>query len=622
MTDHQLTMLKIKSDLMDLWTKDTALQSYEQWFKALKLKLNNHFHIAEADYFIYANNSFVPLKGHKSVSKRKEALVFDALKMGKAFSRDSLISRVKENGFNYADDFLLFQNLKSEPLGLLVLKSTDEWRAFAATPFLHELEKVVSDIIEIVREMVFLVKEKKSSRRLFGVTELFNSTMQSNVILDGVVSAISKNFPSSEVGLLLSHDQNGMTHNYKLLDYMNERQSAMNAFVSGELTREVMPELSCTLINAPIRGRQGIYGVLQIKAPVDLVFSSTQKKFVSMVVNTAGSALEKAILHDQSHRVIEDLQLVNETSKKLNSNMHFGEMTAFLKQQLLKAFRPTEIAFVFNNEQDGYDISQLSSDFFRTESGKNYIEFASNHLRSGKEALFDANFSGTMNEPIGYESIIAIPIMNQELLTGFVVLLHMDQYYFSFDSFKLIQSLIGHSSLALANSVLRDQLQELVDKDHLTKLFTRSYVDKIIEKSIVDDEMGVFVLVDVDDFKKVNDTYGHVTGDDVLKQIASTILSEVSGRGVAGRWGGEEIAIFLPLTGFQEGALFAERLVKLIPDTTEPSITVSIGMHNWTSKRQSTYKELFQRTDKALYMAKNNGKNQVVIHEKTSCIFS
>ena len=64
----------------------------------------------------------------------------------------------------------------------------------------------------------------------------------------------------------------------------------------------------------------------------------------------------------------------------------------------------------------GYDISQLSTDFFRTESGKNYIEFASKHLRSGKEALFDANFSGTMNEPICYESIIAIPIMNQGYL--------------------------------------------------------------------------------------------------------------------------------------------------------------------------------------------------------------
>ena len=145
----------------------------------------------------------------------------------------------------------------------------------------------------------------------------------------------------------------------------------MNAFVSGEMTKEVMPDLSCRLINAPLKGRQGIYGVLQIKIPMDLVFSPSKKKFVSLVVNTAGSALENAvILFDQSHRVIEDLQLVNETSRKLNSNMHFGEMIAFLKQQLLKAFRPTEIAFVFNNERDSYDISQLSTDFFSGRSAR------------------------------------------------------------------------------------------------------------------------------------------------------------------------------------------------------------------------------------------------------------
>lgn len=622
MTDHQLTMYKIKSDLMDLWAEDTALQSYEQWFEVLKPILKNHFCVVEADFFVYANNMFRPLRGHKAVYKRENVITFDTLKTGEAVNHALLISQVREKGYTYTDDFLLFRNLNSEPLGLLILKSTVGWGAFSASPYSYELERVVCHLIDRVRKIVFLMKEEKSSRHLFGVTELFNSTMQSNVILDGVASAISRTFPTSDVGLLLSHDQKVVTHNYKLIDYINERPSTMNTFLSGEMTNEVMSDLSYKLINAPIKGRQGVYGVLQIKAPVDLVFSSTQKNFVSRVVNAAGSALEKAILHDQSHRVIEDLQLVNETSRKLNSNMNFGEMTEFLKQQLLKAFRPTEIAFIFNDEKDSYDISQLSTDFFRTESGKKHIEFASKHLRSGKEALFNANFSSIMNESNCYDSIIAIPIMNQEILTGFVVLLHKEQYFFSFDSFKLMQSLIGHSSLALANSVLRDQLQDLVDKDHLTKLYTRSYVDNIIEKSIADDEMGVFILLDVDDFKHVNDTYGHVAGDDVLKQIASSILSEVSDKGIAARWGGEEIAIFLPLTEFQDGALFAERLVQLIPTTTEPSVTVSVGMHNWTSKGHSTYKELFQRTDKALYTAKNNGKNQAVIHKETIRTFS
>jgi len=611
-------MFKIKSGLMDLWTEKTALQSYDQWFAAIKPKLIQHFGLVEVDFFIYDKGGFMTLKGHKSTSKRKGDLPYNV----KSFTHASFLSNVHERGYRYADDFVLFRNWKMEPLGLLILKTNDRWRSFATSPYLQELEKVVSHLIQTIKKMVYLVKEEKSFRQLFGVTELFNSTMDSNVILDGIVAAVSESFPSFQIELLLSQDQIEMKHKYRLFDYMNESPSAMRAYVSGEMSREEIPELSLMIINAPLKGRQGIYGVLQIKASLDFIFSPIQNNFIRMVANTAGSALENASLYDQSHRLIEDLQLVNETSRKLNSNMEFGEMIAYLKKQLIKAFQPSEIAFVFKDDKGKFDISQSSTDLFRTVAGKDYVTFALNHLQSGKEALFDANFSHSVEGSICYQSFIAIPIKTQENLTGFVVLMHLNQCFFSFDSFKLMQSLIGHSSLALANSLLRDQLQELVDKDHLTKLYTRSYLDNIIEKSIDEDEAGVFVLIDVDDFKNVNDIYGHATGDDVLKQIASTIISEVSGKGFAGRWGGEEIAIFLPFIKFEEGLVFTERLLKRIPEVTEPSVTVSIGMQNWISKRQTTYTELFNHTDRALYEAKNNGKNQLVYNDSTSCSFS
>ena len=214
-------------------------------------------------------------------------------------------------------------------------------------------------------------------------------------------------------------------------------------------------------------------------------------------------------------------------------------------------------------------------------------------LKSGKEALFEANYSGMVGERVLYESIIAIPIMNQEK-GSWVCYCHAQRpYFFSFESFKLMSSLIGHSSLALANSILQEQLQELVDKDHLTKLYTRSYLDNVVENSIANEEVGVFLLLDVDDFKLVNDTYGHAKGDDVLKQISSAILSEVGGIGVAARWGGEEIAVYLPLVDFTEGAELANRLVESIPRVTEPQVTVSIGMNSRTKEQQIHSKSFF-----------------------------
>lgn len=614
MIDYQLILFKIKSELLDLVTEDNCLESYEQWFEILKPILCHHFDIEEADFFINNHTNFMPIAGHRSVAEINKAVPIAEVKFTTMCSDNAYIKEFTDRGYRYADDFLQFRDEESKLLGLLLVKSTAKWCEFTKSPYVDELEHAISQLIIAVKRLVILAKREKDARRLYGVMELFNATMDSEVILDGIVEVILDSFPVFPVELFLSHEQKEFMHSYKLLDYINERPPTIAAFVSGDVTVEVMPELEGKFINVPIVGRQGIYGVLRVEVPIDFVLSMSEENFIRIVATTAGNALENASLYDQSHRVIEDLQLVNETSKKLNSNMSFNEMISFLKQQLLRAFKPMETAFIFYDETGGYTISPLSSNFFRLKTGSEYIQFASTSLKSGKEALFEANYSGMVGERVLYESIIAIPIMNQEKGAGFVIVMHKEPYFFSFESFKLMSSLIGHSSLALANSILQGQLQELVDKDHLTKLYTRSYLDNVVESSITNEEVGVFLLLDVDNFKLVNDTYGHAKGDDVLKQISSAILSEVGGIGVAARWGGEEIAVYLPLVDFTEGAELANRLVESIPRVTEPQVTVSIGMNSRTKEQQMTFQELFHYADTALYMAKNNGKNQFVIY--------
>ena len=614
MVDYQLILFKIKSELLDLVTEDTSLESYEQWFELLKPKLYQHFDIEEADFFISNHTKLMPIAGHRSVAEIRKAVPIAGANTATEHLESVYIKEFTDRGYSYADDFLQFRDEQSKLLGLLLVKSTVRWREFSKSPYISHLEHAISQLILAVKRLVMLAKREKDARRMYGVMELFNVTMDSKVILDSIVEGVSESFPGFPVELFLSHEQKEFMHSYKLLDYINERPPTMTAFVSGDVTVEEMPELKGRFINVPIVGRQGIYGVLRLEVPIDFVLSMAEDNFIRIVATTAGNALENASLYDQSHRVIEDLQLVNETSKKLNSNMPFNEMISFLKQQLLRAFKPMETAFIFYDETGGYTVSPLSSEFFRLKSGSEYIQLASTALKSGKEALFEANYSGLVGEQVLYESIIAIPIMNQEKVAGFVIVTHKEPYFFSFESFKLMSSLIGHSSLALANSILQGQLQELVDKDNLTKLYTRSYLDNVVERSIANDEVGVFLLLDVDNFKLVNDTCGHAKGDDVLRQISSAILSEVGDIGVSARWGGEEIAIYLPLVDFTEGAELASRLVELIPRVTEPQVTVSIGMNSRTEESRMTFQELFHYADTALYMAKNNGKNQFVIY--------
>lgn len=202
-----------------------------------------------------------------------------------------------------------------------------------------------------------------------------------------------------------------------------------------------------------------------------------------MLAQASGNALENAKLYHQSHRLVSDLQLINETSHRLNMRIDINEMLLFLQKQLMKSFQPMEVCFAFKDHAT-YEVTDASTSLFKSEEGNTYIRHVEQHFEHTNDPLFIADFSRLTPNQIEYRSIMAIPILMEEKINGFSIVLHKEPYFFSFDSFKLMQSLIHHSSLAIANSILRNQLQEMVDRDHLTKLYARSYLDQYVEKSL------------------------------------------------------------------------------------------------------------------------------------------
>jgi diguanylate cyclase (GGDEF)-like protein len=123
-------------------------------------------------------------------------------------------------------------------------------------------------------------------------------------------------------------------------------------------------------------------------------------------------------------------------------------------------------------------------------------------------------------------------------------------------------------------------------------------------------------MIDIDHFKKVNDTYGHQAGDQVLHSVAQTILREVVPDGIACRYGGEEIAVFFPKKEAKEVAKVMEEVRAAIERTKvatrkkKLSVTVSIGVSHRGDVSQ-TIIDVIHAADKALYRAKGNGRNQV-----------
>jgi diguanylate cyclase (GGDEF)-like protein len=169
-------------------------------------------------------------------------------------------------------------------------------------------------------------------------------------------------------------------------------------------------------------------------------------------------------------------------------------------------------------------------------------------------------------------------------------------------------------------------LEELASQDMLTGLYNRRHLAKLLKHETEQcRESGgdiSIMLLDLDHFKNVNDTYGHEFGDYVIKEFAARILACISVSDFAFRFGGEEFIVLLPQTDLRGAVataenirrICAEKLFQNLPHTV--SMTVSIGVASYRSNPPKQHKDMIRHADIALYHAKENGRNRVSVYRR------
>jgi diguanylate cyclase (GGDEF)-like protein/PAS domain S-box-containing protein len=207
---------------------------------------------------------------------------------------------------------------------------------------------------------------------------------------------------------------------------------------------------------------------------------------------------------------------------------------------------------------------------------------------------------------------VILPLKGVEGVKGVLTFACSQRFSLNGDKKKILNTISGLIGVALDNAALHEKTKALSLSDPLTGIANRRLLDMMLDRSLARSkrhgEPLSIVMADIDHFKNFNDTCGHVEGDRLLCQIAGLIAREIRQTDMVARYGGEEFLIMLPDANLDHGRLTAERIRKLIADTT--TVTISLGVAAYEAGIEDK-SDLINRADQALYAAKQGGRNQV-----------
>ena len=283
-------------------------------------------------------------------------------------------------------------------------------------------------------------------------------------------------------------------------------------------------------------------------------------------------------------------------------------------------------------------IRQRLMEFVQASIGKGTIQFFAGHVPRDllDKWVMDRKISLLVTDtaqdgrfkmaklPNEVRSVLAAPMVVERQWVGLVRVNGFEPDLFSVGDLRILEALTLMASLALENLQLLHQLKEGAIRDNLTALYTHRFFEERLNEEIL--SAGRFqtefcvLLLDIDHFKRYNDTYGHAAGDEVLIRFARLLQQSVRTIDIVARYGGEEFTVIMPQMGIDQARMMAERIRQGIEGetfqfgaggVTQERVTISIGISGFPHEA-TTASQLIRVADMRLYHAKQNGRNQVV----------
>ena len=357
-----------------------------------------------------------------------------------------------------------------------------------------------------------------------------------------------------------------------------------------------------TSLAVPMHKDGSDFGVMELEFEENTTINTEFLFLIKILASQVSLKLQNIVLNEQSKINVEFHDSMKNIAKIIETQYELNYIVPLIGE-MLDRFISDHLIYVFL-KQDG----EFKLVWPKACKDERIYEAL-------KQLTPETGYILTNNDKIG-----AFPLVSDGELSGCIVARStLDKL--SKRDISYLEQLTRQSAITINRANTYSKVLQYATLDALTNLNNRRQFEIRLKQEIATTKRQktplCAMMIDIDFFKKVNDTYGHASGDEVLRTAASVIKAQLRESDIPARYGGEEFAVLLPYTHIEEAVIVGERLRKAVEETQifidKKNINVTISMGLAEFGQEENGEELFKRADSALYEAKESGRNRVCI---------
>jgi diguanylate cyclase (GGDEF)-like protein len=379
----------------------------------------------------------------------------------------------------------------------------------------------------------------------------------------------------------------------------------------------------------PLIVRDEVVGVLDMQSDQTDFFDKETIDLMTLFSTQASIAIENARLYSRERRRAQQMEAINAVARQTTALVELDQLLSKVCKEMLERFPIDHISILLLEGGDLFERAHMGRLTPTVEIGSLVARtgLAGRALETSQPVLVNdvSKRAEFIRGTAEVKSELCLPLIVFGEKLGVMVLSSAQTNGFLLEDVPALESVADICAAAIQNSRHFERTKQLAYLDGLTGIFNRRFFEMRIQEEIqragrYETELSV-VMLDLDNFKRLNDEFGHLLGDEVLRQVSVIFQNQLRKGDVCCRYGGEEFALLLPNTSTENAIEAAEKLRRTVETWVFPGVarplTLSAGVAGFP-QHGGTRDEIIAAADNALYLAKQNGRNRVMSARATA----